>query len=140
QFKSLMNDWFIIEKPVDPEDTNEDLIKISLLYYEYISNMMLKKHVPRKKVKKLLNDLDFYRELASVYRKMVKDNETDAHYYLHVGDIVTISEKEDKSFAILRSILSHKRDNQHFAFIIIDRFELTNQKKLECPVYGLQNT
>ncbi|KAF0549278.1 hypothetical protein F8M41_025457 [Gigaspora margarita] len=126
QFKSLMNDWSIIEKPVNPENINED----------------------------------FYRELASVYRKMgyelaffevacryyelacflVKDNKTDTCYYLYVGDVVTISEKEDKSFAILRSIFSHKRDNQHFAFIIIDRFELTNQKKLECPVYRLQNT
>ncbi|KAF0541219.1 hypothetical protein F8M41_005599 [Gigaspora margarita] len=92
QFKSLMNDWFIIEKPVNPEDINE-----------------------------------------------VKDNETYAHYYLHVGDVVNISEKKDESFAILRSIFRYKRDNQHFAFIIIDRFELTNQKKLECPVYRLQN-
>ncbi|CAG8831699.1 21747_t:CDS:1, partial [Racocetra persica] len=36
----------------------------------------------------------------------------DAHYYLRVGDVVTIISKERcESFAILRAIFRHKRDN-----------------------------
>lgn len=71
----------------------------------------------------------------------IEDNGINTQYRLHVGDVVTIiSEEEGESFALLRSIFSHERNNQRFAFIDIDRFETTNQKKLECPVYRLQNT
>jgi hypothetical protein len=62
-------------------------------------------------------------------------------YRLHVGEVVSIiSEEGSESFAILRSIFSHERNNQRFAFIVIDRLEITNQTKLECPVYRLQDT
>ncbi|CAG8809420.1 22144_t:CDS:2, partial [Gigaspora rosea] len=116
---------FITKKSIDPEDISED---------KYISNVILKKRMPKKKVESLP---DFHKELTSVYRVMVED-EIGPYYRLHVGDIVTmISEEEGE---ILRSIFSHKRDNLCFAFIIVDRFELTNQMKLECPVYRLQNT
>jgi hypothetical protein len=107
------------------------------------------------------NDSGFRRELASVYQEMgyeaaffeslcqyyelicfsVEDSGINTQYRLHVGDVVTtISEEEGETFALLRSIFSHERNNRRFAFIVIDRFEITNQKKLECPVYRLRNT
>ncbi|PKY61391.1 hypothetical protein RhiirA4_486295 [Rhizophagus irregularis] len=152
--KRLMNDWFIVEKPFDPEeDISND---------EYISNIVLKKRIPKKYAEKIVpNDSGFRRELASVYQEMgyeaaffesscryyelicfsVEDNGINTQYRLHVGDVVTtISEEEGETFALLRSIFSHKRNNQRFAFIVIDKFEITNQKKLECPVYRLRDT
>ncbi|CAG8662236.1 3873_t:CDS:2, partial [Cetraspora pellucida] len=103
QFKRLVNDWFIIEKSFDPEDTNE----------EHISNVILKKRIPRKRVENLLNISDFRRELASVYREMgyesaffessckyyelacfsLEDSEMD--YRLHVGEVVTLVSEKD---------------------------------------------
>ncbi|EXX55552.1 hypothetical protein GLOIN_2v1886076 [Rhizophagus irregularis DAOM 181602=DAOM 197198] len=152
--KRLMNDWFIVEKPFDPEeDISND---------EYISNIVLKKRIPKKYAEKIVpNDSGFRRELASVYQEMgyeaaffesscryyelicfsVEDNGINTQYRLHVGDVVTtISEEEGETFALLQSIFSHKRNNQRFAFIVIDKFEITNQKKLECPVYRLRDT
>jgi len=78
-------------------------------------------------------------ELSYRYYELVcflEDNGNNTH--LHVGEVVTImSEEEGESFAILRSIFSHERNNQRFAFIVIDKFKITNQIKLECPVYRL---
>ncbi|CAG8537454.1 10989_t:CDS:2, partial [Rhizophagus irregularis] len=129
---------------------------------EYISNIVLKKRIPKKYAEKIVpNDSGFRRELASVYQEMgyeaaffesscryyelicfsVEDNGINTQYRLHVGDVVTtISEEEGETFALLQSIFSHKRNNQRFAFIVIDKFEITNQKKLECPVYRLRDT
>lgn len=129
---------------------------------EYISNVYLKKRVPRRKVGIFLDNSNFYRELASAYRDMgyeyheltlfgnscqhyelasflVEDNGINTQYRLHVGEVVSIISKDDESFAIIRSIFSHERNDQHFAFIVIDRFEITNQVRLECPVYKLRN-
>ena len=56
-------------------------------------------------------------------------------------DVISITSEEDgENFAILRSIFSHERNNLRFAFIVLNRFEITNQTKLKCPVYRLQDT
>lgn len=75
-------------------------------------------------------------ELASF---LVEDNGINTQYRLHVGDNISLISNYE-SFAVIRSIFSHEKNNQRFAFIIIDRFEITNQTKLECPVYKLQDT
>lgn len=83
----------------------------------------------------------FFEDLYRFYELVCfsEDNGTNTH--LHVGEFITLtSEEGSESFAILRSIFSHRWNNQHFAFIIIDRFEITNQTRLECPVYRLGNT
>lgn len=172
-----MNDWFIVDKSIEPEDDeNEGLIKIPLIciktfllyvssnYYirlgENISSVYLNKRIPKRKVEAILpNDVNFRRELLSVYQDMgyvspflegsyrhyelasflVDDDGVNKQHRLHVGEIISISEGNSESFAILRSIFSHERNNQRFAFIIINRFEITNQTKLECPVYRLQD-
>lgn len=77
-------------------------------------------------------------ELASF---LVEDNGINTRYCLHIGEVVSIiSVENNESFAILRSIFSHEINDQCFAFIVIDRFELTSQVKLECPVYRLRDT
>lgn len=105
------------------------------------------------------NDFAFRRELALAYQDMgyeitffenpcqhyelassVDDDGINMQYRLHVGDAITIFSKEGRGFAIVRSIFSHEKNNQHFAFIVINRFEITNLTKLGCPVYRLQDT
>jgi hypothetical protein len=121
----------------------------------------LNKHISRVKAEEAFpNDANFHRELASVYQDMgyrstflessyryyklasfsAEDDGIHMQYHLHVGEIISISKDYGESFAILRSIFSHERNNQRFAFIIINRFEITNQTKLGCPVYRLQDT
>lgn len=118
----------------------------------------MNKRIPKKKVEATLpNDVNFRRELLSVYQDMgfvsiessyrhyelasffIDDDGVIKQHRLHVGEIISLSEGNRESFAILRSIFSHERNNQRFAFIIINRFEITNQTKLECPVYRLQD-
>jgi hypothetical protein len=120
----------------------------------------LNKRIPRGKIEEILpHDANFRRELASIYRNMgfestflessyrhyelasfsAENGGINKQYHLRVGDIISISEEDSETFAILRSIFSHERDNQRFAFVIINRFEITNQTKLECPVYRLQD-
>src|ERR1043166_5562526 len=85
----------------------------------------------------------FFKSLCRHYElaSFLVDDEDNTQYHLHVGEVVSIiSEEAGESFAILRSIFNHERDNQRFAFIVIDRFEITNQTRLECPVYRLQDT
>ncbi|CAB4494694.1 unnamed protein product [Rhizophagus irregularis] len=148
--KRLLDDWFIIEKP--EENTSKA---------DRISNVYLKKHIPRRKAEENLpNNFTFRRELASAYRDMgyestffespcqhyelacsLDDDGVNMQYHLHVGDAVAIISKEEGGkFAIVRSIFSHKRNNQHFAFIAINMLEITNLTKLGCPVYRLQDT
>ncbi|RGB26578.1 hypothetical protein C1646_770274 [Rhizophagus diaphanus] len=113
--KRLMNDWFIVEKPFDPEEDISD--------EEYISSIVLKKRIPKKYAEKNVpNNSDFRRELASVYQEMgyeaaffesscryyelicfsVEDNGINTQYRLHVGDVITtISEEEGVTFVLL---------------------------------------
>jgi hypothetical protein len=137
-------------------------ILLHLLVEYSNSNIILKKRIPRRKAEENLpNDFGFRRELALAYQDMgyettllesscqhyelacfsVEDNGINTQYRLHVGEAVTIiSEEEDESFAVIQSIFSHERNNQHFVFIVINRFEITSLTKLGCPVYRLQDT
>ncbi|CAG8854314.1 9660_t:CDS:1, partial [Gigaspora margarita] len=118
---------------------------------DYISKINLRKRISRRKAKEFLpNSPDFFAELTLAYRDMdyeltmfedscqfyeyicflVEDNDTIIQYRLHVGEVVTvITENNGQNFAILKSIFSHQKSNQRFAFIIVDWFEITNQTK-----------
>ncbi|CAB4373358.1 unnamed protein product [Rhizophagus irregularis] len=98
------DDWFIIEKP--EENTSEA---------DRISNVYLKKRIPRRKAEENLpNNFTFRRELASAYRDMgyestffespcqhyelacsLDDDGVNMQYHLHVGDAVAIISKEE---------------------------------------------
>ena len=118
----------------------------------------MKKNISRRKVEEFLsNDYDFRAELALSYQDMgydsviyghsyhfyeyasflVEDNGVTIQHRLHVGETLSIMTEDNGSFAILRSIFSHKKGDHYFAFIIVDWFEITNQTKLECPIYRL---
>ncbi len=77
-------------------------------------------------------------ELASFWEE--DDSGINMQFRLHVGEVISIISEDGESFAILRSIFSHQRNDQRFAFIVINRFEITTQTKLGCPVYKLQDT
>ncbi len=67
-------------------------------------------------------------------------HEINTQYCLHIDEIISIfSEEDSESFAILQSIFSYKKNNQHFIFIAINRFEITNQIKLICISSKLYN-
>ncbi|PKY43320.1 hypothetical protein RhiirA4_457283 [Rhizophagus irregularis] len=144
----------IVEKPFDPEeDISDD---------EYISNI-IKEGIPKKHAEENVpNDSGFCRELASVYQKMgyeVAFFESSCRYY----ELICFSVEDN---GIHNIVCIHERNNRRFAFIghksehpvwgfghkvldklpgiahsyFIDKFEITNQKKLECPVYRLRDT
>ncbi|CAG8625585.1 14015_t:CDS:2 [Rhizophagus irregularis] len=141
----------IVEKPFDPEEDISD---------EGIPKKHAEENVP--------NDSGFCRELASVYQKMgyeVAFFESSCRYY----ELICFS-VEDNGITVIHNIVCiHERNNRRFAFIghktscgehpvwgfghkvldklpgiahsyFIDKSEITNQKKLECPVYGLRDT
>ena len=62
--------------------------------------------------------------------------------HLHVGDFVTIQEKDySECYAIIKGIFKHKgNDNNFYPFIIVDWFEDTNRihNVLKCPLYRIQ--
>ncbi|POG58484.1 hypothetical protein GLOIN_2v1488565 [Rhizophagus irregularis DAOM 181602=DAOM 197198] len=128
---------------------------------ERISKITLKKCISRRKGEDILpNDADFHRELAISYRDMgyhlaifgyscqfyeyacffAEENDTNVLHQLHIGEIVTIVTEDDETFAIIRSIFSHQYNNQQFAFVSVDGFEITNRTVLECPVFKLRST
>jgi len=58
-----------------------------------------------------------------------------------IGDVVSINTVGFRSsFAIIRMILCHQKNNYCFAFVIVDWFEKTNRNKLGCPIYRLRTT
>jgi hypothetical protein len=70
---------------------------------------------------------------------LVEENDTNVLLRLHIGEVVTIiTTEEDEIFAVIRSIFSHRNNNQRFAFVVVDQFEITKLTVFECPVYSLQ--
>ncbi|CAB4405379.1 unnamed protein product [Rhizophagus irregularis] len=120
----------IVEKPFDPEeDISDD---------EYISNI-IKEGIPKKHAEENVpNDSGFCRELASVYQKMgyeVAFFESSCRYY----ELICFSVEDNGIHNIVCMsvmLLPPFPKKRYF----IDKFEITNQKKLECPVYRLRDT
>jgi hypothetical protein len=66
------------------------------------------------------NSYQFY-EYACFW---LEENDTNVLYRLHVGEVVTIEDSHKKS------------DDQQFAFISVDRFEITNRvSSVQAPRY-----
>jgi hypothetical protein len=125
---------------------------------ESICNIVLKKHIPRRKVE-VSQALNFQAELALAYEDLgdhsaipnrspsffeyasffIKEDNDIVQYCLYVGDVVSINMEEliDR-YAIIRIIFCHQKNDRRFAFIVIDWFEDTNQTKLGCLVYRLR--
>ncbi|CAG8670731.1 83_t:CDS:2 [Cetraspora pellucida] len=120
--KQLVNNWFITEKFFD---TNENLHEELILAYRDMDY-----------------ELTMFEDSCQFYEYicfLVEDNDTIIQYRLHVSEVVTvITENNSQNFAILKSIFSHQKSNQCFAFIIVDWFEITNQTKVGCPIYKLR--
>ena len=136
------------------------ILLLALSTVDYISKISLRKRISRRKVEELLpNVYDFRAELALSYQDigynstffkttcqfykyadlLIEDNGVTSQCHLHIGDIISIlAEDDSECFAVLRSIFSQKKDDQHFAFMVVDWFEITNQVKLECPVYRIR--
>ncbi|CAB4402039.1 unnamed protein product [Rhizophagus irregularis] len=84
--------------------------------------------------------LDFNDDISEVHLPDEQENDTNVLHQLHIGEIVTIVTEDDETFAIIRSIFSHQYNNQQFAFVSVDGFEITNRTVLECPVFKLRST
>ncbi|PKY23928.1 hypothetical protein RhiirB3_387609 [Rhizophagus irregularis] len=142
----IMSDWFVAKDNVDIiDDVNEG----------HIHNISFKKRVLQN-----TEIPNFQAELASAYEDLgdysaapnstplfyeyasyvlVKEDGDTALCRLHVGDIVSFNIEElDDSFAVIRTIFCHQKNDRHFAFIIIDWFENTNKTMLDCPIYRLR--
>ena len=143
------------------------LIKVNLLTnnfkvnspVDHIFNISLRKHVLRRNVEASLLS-NFQAEIALAYEDLgdysatlksslsffenvsfyIKENSSESvQYRIHVGDVVTFNTGGlGGSFAIVRMILCHQKNDRRFAFIIIDFLEETNQTKLDCPIYKLR--
>ena len=86
----------------------------------------------------ILNNSPLFFEYASF---LIEENDIPIQCHLHIGDVVSInSDENEESFSIIHAIFCHQKCDRHFAFIIIDWFENTNQTKLGCPIYRLQTT
>ncbi|UZO14541.1 uncharacterized protein OCT59_005997 [Rhizophagus irregularis] len=140
----MMSDWFIIKGEVNIEDDADEV---------YLKKRIVRRHVDASLL------LNFQAELALAYEDLedysmnqnsspvffeyarfyIKENDDIVQCRLHVGDIVTINTEEfGGSFAVIRAIFYHQKNNFRFTFIIIDWFEDMNRTKLGCPVYRLQ--
>jgi hypothetical protein len=84
------------------------------------------------------NNISFF-ECASFSSE---DNGDITKFSLHVGDVVTLQEEDEKGdcYAIIRHIFRHKNNNNKFyAFISLDWFEKISQEtSMECPIYRIQ--
>ena len=68
---------------------------------------------------------------------------SETKYYLHKNDVVTIQANDyDQGYAIIKAILKHKGNDDHFyPFIYVDWFNDINKKhtKVDCPIFSTQN-
>ncbi|CAB4399061.1 unnamed protein product [Rhizophagus irregularis] len=118
-----MSDWFIIKGEVNLED-DADEAELALAYEDLEDYSMNQNSSP------------VFFEFARFY---IKENDDIVQCRLHIGDIVSINTEEfGGSFAVIRAIFYHQKNNFRSTFIIVDWFEDMNRTKLGCPVYRLQ--
>lgn len=125
---------------------------------EYISSVSLKNRISRRNVEASLLS-NFQAELALAYEDLgdysailnntpsffehasffIEENGDFVQHRLHIGDFISINTAElGDNFAIIRAIFCHQKNDNRYAFIIVDWFEEINQSKLGCPVYRLR--
>ncbi|CAG8550515.1 5819_t:CDS:1, partial [Racocetra fulgida] len=75
------------------------------------------------------------------YTLLNNDGEFYLHIKIHIGDIVTIKEENDKSYAIVKAIFTHKYNDGHvYAFVWIDWLKNTKRADslLRYPIFEKQ--
>ncbi|KAF0461075.1 hypothetical protein F8M41_000504 [Gigaspora margarita] len=145
-FKKLFSDWFItktnnfiqLDQDIDIEDL-EEKVPCQINNSEFRLELYLS-YCDFGHVEALINTgLSFYEGVTYLVENSCNIIEK---YLLYVGNIITIQEEEEESYAILRAIFRHKGNNGYFyPFIVIDWLEKTNQvySLLECPIYKIQS-
>ncbi|GET50637.1 hypothetical protein GLOIN_2v1790940 [Rhizophagus irregularis DAOM 181602=DAOM 197198] len=169
-FGQLFLNWYVTEDKYSTEateqiqDDDDDTKIISLV--NFISNISLKKRMPKQERDKLLLTLhNFKTELFLSYVDMKfeaalinssigwykfasymieEENGILSKVHLHLDDFITIYEEDhEESYAIIKGIFQHKgNNNKYYAFIVVDWFEdtMVEHSVLKCPLYRLQAT
>ncbi|GET63970.1 hypothetical protein GLOIN_2v1790940 [Rhizophagus irregularis DAOM 181602=DAOM 197198] len=169
-FGQLFLNWYVTEDKYSTEvteqvqDDDDDTKIISPV--NFISNISLKKRMPKQERDKLLLTLhNFKTELFLSYVDMKfeaalinssiswykfasymieEENGILSKVHLHLDDFITIYEEDhEESYAIIKGIFQHKgNNNKYYAFIVVDWFEdtMVEHLVLKCPLYRLQAT
>ncbi|CAB4384513.1 unnamed protein product [Rhizophagus irregularis] len=153
-------DKYLIEEQIQNDD-----VKVTSPV-NFISNISLKKRMPKQERDKLLLTLhNFKTELFLSYVDMKfeaalinssiswykfasymieEENGILSKVHLHLDDFITIYEEDhEESYAIIKGIFQHKgNNNKYYAFIVVDWFEdtMVEHSVLKCPLYRLQAT
>ncbi|GET55957.1 hypothetical protein GLOIN_2v1790940 [Rhizophagus irregularis DAOM 181602=DAOM 197198] len=169
-FGQLFLNWYVTEDKYSTEATeqvqdDDDDTKI-ISPVNFISNISLKKRMPKQERDKLLLTLhNFKTELFLSYVDMKfeaalinssiswykfasymieEENGILSKVHLHLDDFITIYEEDHEEFyAIIKGIFQHKgNNNKYYAFIVVDWFEdtMVEHSVLKCPLYRLQAT
>ncbi|GBC32371.2 hypothetical protein GLOIN_2v1790940 [Rhizophagus irregularis DAOM 181602=DAOM 197198] len=165
-FRNLLTNWYITEDKVSNEqepEGNEEAISSSV---DFITNIILKrslsrqdrenimKNLPNFKSELLLSFMDIGQKSALIYSQMswyelatYTMEESDGVFskvHLHIGDVVTIHEKDSgECYAIIKGIFKYKgNDDKYYAFITIDWFDNINRihNVLKCPLFRIQTS
>ncbi|CAB4385903.1 unnamed protein product [Rhizophagus irregularis] len=165
-FDQLFSNWYVTEDKylIEEQIQNDDVKVTSPL--NFISNISLKKRMPKQERDKLLLTLhNFKTELFLSYVDMKfeaalinssiswykfasymieEENGILSKVHLHLDDFITIYEEDhEESYAIIKGIFQHKgNNNKYYAFIVVDWFEdtMVEHSVLKCPLYRLQAT
>ncbi|CAB4381028.1 unnamed protein product [Rhizophagus irregularis] len=162
-FDQLFSNWYVTEdKYLIEEQIQNDDVKVTSPV-NFISNISLKKRMPKQERDKLLLTLhNFKTELFLSYVDMKfeaalinssiswykfasymieEENGILSKVHLHLGDFITIYEEDhEESYAIIKGIFQHKgNNNKYYAFIVVDWFEdtIVEHSVLKCPLYRL---
>ncbi|CAB4374191.1 unnamed protein product [Rhizophagus irregularis] len=153
-------DKYLIEEQIQNDD-----VKVTSPV-NFISNISLKKRMPKQERDKLLLTLhNFKTELFLSYVDMKfeaalinssiswykfasymieEENGILSKVHLHLDDFITIYEEDhEESYAIIKAIFQHKgNNNKYYAFIVVDWFEdiMVEHSVLKCLLYRLQAT
>ncbi|CAB4388580.1 unnamed protein product [Rhizophagus irregularis] len=165
-FDQLFSNWYVTEdKYLIEEQIQNDDVKVTSPV-NFISNISLKKRMPKQERDKLLLTLhNFKTELFLSYVDMKfeaalinssiswykfasymieEENGILSKVHLHLDDFITIYEEDhEESYAIIKGIFQHKgNNNKYYAFIVVDWFEdtMVEHSVLKCPLYRLQAT
>ncbi|CAB4387235.1 unnamed protein product [Rhizophagus irregularis] len=165
-FDQLFSNWYVTEdKYLIEEQIQNDDVKVTSPV-NFISNISLKKRMPKQERDKLLLTLhNFKTELFLSYVDMKfeaalinssiswykfasymieEENGILSKVHLHFDDFITIYEEDhEESYAIIKGIFQHKgNNNKYYAFIVVDWFEdtMVEHSVLKCPLYRLQAT
>ncbi|GES94412.1 hypothetical protein GLOIN_2v1790940 [Rhizophagus clarus] len=163
-FRNLLTNWYITEDKVSNEQEPEENEEAISSPVDFITNIILKrslsrcenimKNLPNFKSVLLLSFMDIGQKSALIYSQMgwyelatytmEESNGVFSKVHLHIGDVVTIHEKDSgECYAIIKGIFKYKgNDDKYYAFITIDWFDNINRihNVLKCPLFRIQTS